>query len=128
VANKPFGYLLTADCYKCDPHTLNDVNICYNFLEEAVRTCGVSMQAPPLVIRTPSDFPEKAGLSAVVFLVESSIVCHTLCVKQFCSVVFYTCSTIDRAAKKRLLKLCHRFFKPEKIGSRLIKIGTDYYD
>ena len=126
--SRPFGYELLLDLYECDPHTVDDVGLSYSFLEEAVHALGVSAQAPPYVFRSPQAFPDKAGISAWEPLVESGIQLHTLVVKSFVSIDFYTCSTIDRSAKRKLISLVNRFFRPKKIESHLIKRGVRYYD
>ncbi len=128
MANKPFGYELLLDLYGCDPHTIDAVDIVYNFLEEVVHALGVSAQAPPYVFRSPQAFPEKAGISAWIPLIESGVQVHTLVIKSFVSIDLYTCSVIDRAAKKKLTKLASRFFKPTKVESHLIKRGISYYN
>jgi S-adenosylmethionine/arginine decarboxylase-like enzyme len=128
VANKPFGYELLLDLYGADPHTIDDVGIVYNFLEEVVHALGVTAQAPPYVFRSPQMFPDKAGISAWVPLIESGVQVHTLVVKNFVSIDLYSCSTIDRAAKKKLINLAKRFFKPTKVESHLVKRGIKYYE
>ena len=126
MAGKPFGYELLLDLYGCDPHAVDDVAIVYNFLEEVVHALGVTSQAPPYVFRSPNAFPDKAGISAWAPLIESGVQIHTLVIKSFVSIDLYTCSTIDRSAKKKLIKLASRFFKPTSVESHLIKRGLRY--
>lgn len=128
MVGKPFGYELLLDLYKCDPHTVDDVALSYNFLEEVVHALGVTAQAPPYVFRSPNAFPDKAGISAWVPLIESGVQLHTLVVKNFVSIDFYTCSTIDRSAKRKLINLAKRFFKPSHIEHHLVKRGLKYYE
>jgi S-adenosylmethionine/arginine decarboxylase-like enzyme len=128
VANKPFGTHLTCDCYRCKQEAMDDINLAYSFLEEAVHALGVSKQSQPHVFRSPDAFVDKAGLSGWVPLIESSLTIHTLIPKRFVSIDFFTCSLITRKLKNKLLELIDRYFKPEKIESHLIKRGVEYND
>jgi S-adenosylmethionine/arginine decarboxylase-like enzyme len=126
VANKPFGTHLICDCYKCAQETLDDINLAYSFLEEAVHVLGVSKQSQPHVFRSPDAFIDKAGLSGWCPLIESSLTIHTLIPKRFVAIDFFTCSIINRKLKNKLVELVERYFKPEKIDAHVWKRGLKY--
>jgi S-adenosylmethionine/arginine decarboxylase-like enzyme len=124
---KPFGVQLLLDCYECSHEAIDNLDIGYTFLEEAVEVLGVHKQAPPYIFRTPTEFEDKAGLSGVVMLVESSIVLHTLCVRDYVSIDYYTCSIIDRYKKSALIELAQDTFNPTHIETQFLKRGRAYY-
>ena len=82
-------------------------------------------QAPPQVFRTDHKlFPDKAGLSGWVALVESSIVIHTLSPKCFISIDIYTCGKLDQ---KKAVAFVKKYFKPQRIEKQYLKRGIHYY-
>ena len=120
-----FGYQLLLDLYRCKAGVCDDLNLCYQFLDEIVAELGMEKQAPPSIFRSDNArFPDKAGLSGWVPLIESSTVIHTLSPKNFISIDIYCCKQFDL---KKAKDVCHRFFAPEKIDEQYIKRGFDYY-
>jgi len=82
-------------------------------------------QAPPSIFRSDAvRFPDKAGLSGWVPLIESSIVIHTLTPKDFITVDIYCCRTFDR---KKAEEFCRRFFAPKKVQAQFVERGLSYY-
>lgn len=82
-------------------------------------------QAPPNIFRSDGvRFPDKAGLSGWVPLIESSVVIHTLTPKNFICVDIYCCREFDIEKAK---KFTHRFFLPKRMDSQFIYRGVDYY-
>ena len=121
-----FGYELLVDLYNCKPGVCDDLAVCYNFLEEIVGFLGMEKQAPPCVFRSDGvRFPDKAGLSGWVPLIESSIVIHTLSPKDFITVDIYCCRSFDQ---KKAEEFCRRFFSPKKVDAQFIERGQKYYE
>lgn len=122
---KAFGYQLLLDLYGCKPGVCDDLNLCYQFLDDIVGKLGMEKQAPPNIFRSDEvRFPDKAGLSGWVPLIESSIVIHTLSPKDFISIDVYCCRNFDITNAK---KICHDFFAPQRIDIQFIERGKDYY-
>jgi S-adenosylmethionine/arginine decarboxylase-like enzyme len=120
-----FGYELLLDLYECKPGACDDLTLCYNFLDEIVGFLGMEKQAPPSIFRSDATrFPDKAGLSGWVPLIESSIVIHTLTPKDFITVDIYCCRTFDR---KKAEEFCRRFFGPKKVQAQFVERGLSYY-
>jgi S-adenosylmethionine/arginine decarboxylase-like enzyme len=120
-----FGYELLLDLYECKPGVCDDLTLCYNFLDEIVGFLGMEKQAPPSIFRSDATrFPDKAGLSGWVPLIESSIVIHTLTPKDFITVDIYCCRTFDR---KKAEEFCRRFFVPKKVQAQFVERGLSYY-
>jgi S-adenosylmethionine/arginine decarboxylase-like enzyme len=123
--NAVFGYELLLDLYECKPGVCDDLTLCYNFLDEIVGFLGMEKQAPPSIFRSDAvRFPDKAGLSGWVPLIESSIVIHTLSPKDFITVDIYCCRTFDR---KKAEEFCRRFFAPKKVQAQFVERGLSYY-
>lgn len=120
-----FGYQLLLDLYGCRKGVCDDLSLCYRFLDDIVDALGMEKQAPPSIFRSDEGrFPDKAGLSGWVPLIESSIVIHTLTVKNFISIDIYCCKYFDKEIAK---DVCRKFFSPGKIDEQYIERGQDYY-
>lgn len=125
MENKVFGYQLLLDLYGCKQGVCDDLSACYQFLDEIVPALGMEKQSPPSIFRSDEvRFPDKAGLSGWVPLIESSIVIHTLTPKNFISVDVYCCRAFDPKVARQF---CQRFFDPERIDEQYIERGFDYY-
>lgn len=131
---RPFGFELLVDLYDCRPTSVGDLRLCYDFLEDAVKTLGVNKQSPPFIFESPlvgpngENWESKAGLSGWIPLIESGISIHTLVPRRFISVDYYTCSIIDNRMEQKLIDLAKLYFQPEEVEKRLIKRGLKYYE
>ena len=123
--NQVFGYQLLLDLYQCKSGVCDDLNLCYQFLDETVEELGMEKQAPPNIFRSDGvRFPDKAGLSGWAPLIESSIVIHTLSPKDYISIDIYCCKAFDL---QKARELCRRFFSPKRMDDQYIERGADYY-
>lgn len=120
---KPFGYELLLDCYDCDPQKIDSIDACTKFLEDLIEAIGMSKQSPPFIFQTPKEYPDKAGLSGWVPLVESGIQIHTLTVTRFVSLDVYSCKkfNVDLVQDK-----IRGFLRPSKIEVQFLERGKDY--
>ena len=106
--SKVFGYQLLLDLYDCKQGVCDDLALCYKFLDDIVTHLGMEKQSPPNIFRSDERlFPEKAGLSGWVRLIESSMVIHTLSVKDFITIDIYCCKAFEVEAAKAF---CQKFF------------------
>ena len=97
----------------------------YSFLDKLVDFIGMKKQEPPTIFRTDRKlFPDKAGLSGWVPLVESSIVIHTLSKHNFISIDVYSCGAYD---PKKVIAFTKRYFKPKKVEQQYIERGKHYF-
>ena len=120
-----FGYELLLDLYDCKPGACDDLALCYKFLDEMVAYLGMEKQAPPNIFFTDSArFPDKAGLSGWAPLVESSIVIHTLSVKNFISIDIYCCKKFDIDKAGAFVR---KFFLPKRMDKQFLLRGVHYY-
>ena len=99
-----FGRSLHLDFYNVRQGLCDDLAFCYDLLDELTEWLGMHQQAPPFIFRSPDgEFPDKAGLSGWVPLIESGISIHTLTVKNFITIDIYTCGRLDVEAAIRFL-------------------------
>ena len=125
ASSKVFGSELLLDLYGCKPGACDDLTLCYQFLDDIVGYLGMEKQSPPSIFRSDEvRFPDKAGLSGWVPLIESSIVIHTLTPKNFISIDIFCCRPFD---VKKAEEFCARFFAPKRIEAQFIERGKSYY-
>lgn len=126
VKKKSFGYELLLDLYDCNPGVCDDLDLCYRFLDTIVGELGMEKQAPPSIFRSDAErYPDKAGLSGWVPLIESSVVIHTLSPKNFITIDVYCCRDFD---EEKALESCKRHFLPNRVESQFLHRGQTYYD
>ena len=122
---EPFGHQLLIDCYHCEGKALENIDACHALLLDVVDVLGVHMQSPPFVFRTDGvQFPDKAGLSGWVPLVESGIQIHTLIPQRFVSLDVYSCHAIDETA---VLARVKHWLDYIDVDSQVILRGTKYH-
>jgi len=110
----------------CKKGVCGDLDHCYSFLDKIVDAIKMKKQAPPQIFRTDHKlYPDKAGLSGWVALVESSIVIHTLSKTNFISIDVYTCGKLD---KKLATDFVKKYFKPKKIEEKYLERGIHYFE
>ena len=120
----PFGYQLLLDLYDCKKGACDDLTLCYNFLEEIVGVLKVAPQSPPFIFRTDGQrYPDKAGLSGWIPLVESGIQLHTLTPKEFISIDIYSCRQFEIEPVKAFVQ---RYFSPKRMDDQFVERGLDY--
>ena len=119
-----FGYQLLLDLYEVRPGVCDDLNYCYEFLDKIVDVLDMTKQAPPYIFVSPAEFPEKAGLSGWVPLIESNVGIHTLSVKNYISIDVYSCKEYDPVVIEAWVK---NYFGAGLVDSQFIKRGLDYF-
>lgn len=119
----PFGYLMTLDLYGCKPGVSDDISLCYQYLEDVVDFLGMTKQSPPFIFRSPKEYPDKAGLSGWVPIIESGIQIHTLVPKNFISIDVYSCHKFDQSGVETFT---FKYFEPQEIEKNYIYRGVKY--
>ncbi len=120
----PFGYLLTLDLYGCKAGACDDISLCYSFLDDLVQELKMTKQAPPFIFRSDEQkYPEKAGLSGWVPLIESGIQIHTLSPKNFLSIDVYSCAPFSTDTIKDFVQV---YFKCKEVEMSYIPRGVKY--
>ena len=120
----PFGFQFLLDLYQCKPGACDDLGLCYGFLEEIVRVLKVEPQSPPYIFRTDGKrYPDKAGLSGWIPLVESGIQLHTLTPKDFISIDIYSCRQFELESLRAFVR---QTFAPKRMDEQFLERGLDY--
>lgn len=122
--NIPFGHLMTLDLYGCKEGVCDDLSLCYNFLEDIVVELGMKKQSPPFIFRSDAVlYPDKAGLSGWVPLIESGIQIHTLIPKNFISIDVYSCG---KFTTENIKKFVQDYFECKEVEMNYIERGVKY--
>jgi len=125
LKQKAFGYELLLDLYDCKEGICDDLGLCYQFLDTIVTDLGMEKQSPPSIFFTDAKrFPDKAGLSGWVPLVESSVVIHTLSLKNFITIDVYCCRDFDEC---KAIDFCKQYFSPGRVETQFLYRGVNYY-
>ncbi len=124
-SKKVFGYHLILDLYDCDSSTVGSLEKCYQYLDTMPDIIGTHKQSPPFIIYTDAEkYPDKAGLSGWIPIVDSGISIHTLAVTNFVSIDIYSCKKFD---PEKIKKFTIKFFNPKKIEEKFFLRGEAYF-
>ena len=122
---KPFGYHLMLDLYDCDPKHLEDIQYTYHLLDTIVAKIKMEKQSPPSLFLSDSKrYPDKAGISGWVPLIESGLMIHTLVHTRAVFIDLFSC-------RKFPVDTVQRFFE-EAFGAHtsdihFVERGKRYY-
>ncbi len=120
-----FGRSLHVDFYGVSRELCDDLRFCYDLLDDLTARLGMHKQAPPFIFRSPDvEFPDKAGLSGWVPLIESGISIHTLTLTGFVSIDIYTCGCLDAEEAVRYL---NNRLGADRIERQYLVRGAAYY-
>ena len=121
---KIFGYHMIMDCYGCDRKAVDSVEVCYHYLDKITEVMKVHKQSPPFVVYTdPVKYPDKAGISGWVPVVESGVSIHTLTVTNFISIDVYSCK---KYSIEKVREFTRSIFKPQEIEEKHFLRGEKY--
>lgn len=125
---KPFGWSLLLDFYDCDVGVLDSLEDNYRYLERLCDLLGMHKFFGPVVNHGPTNngieiYPGKAGVSGVLFLIESSIVIHTILPEKFASVDVYSCGAMNTEG---VINYSRDVFKFKDYESQLVIRGKEY--
>ena|ERR1044071_1293097 len=119
-----FGYHLILDCYGCNKKAIDSIETCYYYLDTLTKLMKVHKQSPPFVVYTdPVKYPDKAGISGWVPIVESGISIHTLTPTNFISIDVYSCR---RYSIERIKEFTQKIFNPREIEEKFFLRGEKY--
>jgi S-adenosylmethionine/arginine decarboxylase-like enzyme len=128
--NKPFGYSYYLDMYSCRVGAADDLELHYRFLERVVDKIGMTRMSQPVVMHGPTNhgtelYPDKAGVSGWVPLIESGIQIHSMEPKRFITLDVYSCNKFD---KNIILQYARECFGFEQHEEQFFTRGTKYGD
>ena len=115
---------MTLDLYNCKEGACEDLGLCYGFLEDLVIQLNMTKQSPPFIFKSDEfRYPEKAGLSGWVPLIESGIQIHTLTPKNFISIDVYSCREFSTA---NITEFVTNYFGCNEVEMNYIERGVRY--
>ena len=121
---KIFGYHMIMDCYGCDRKIIDSIDVCYKYLNTMTEIMKVHKQSEPYVVYTdPVKYPDKAGISAWVPIVESGISIHTLTPTGFISIDVYSCKKFNI---DKVREFTRKIFKVKEIEEKHFLRGEKY--
>ncbi|MEI6659934.1 MAG: S-adenosylmethionine decarboxylase [bacterium] len=119
-----FGYHLVMDCYGCDLKAVDSMEFCYKYLNDIVELLKMTKQTEPFVVYTDAvKYPDKAGISGWVPIVESGISIHTLTPTEFVSIDVYSCKKYN---VEQVREFTRNAFKPQEIEEKFFLRGEKY--
>jgi len=90
-----YGPHLMLDLGECNPVILNDLDACFNLLNELPKKIGMTKITQPYVFRYNAQIPEDDGITGVTIIAESHISLHTYPKKNFVFVDLFSCKPFD---------------------------------
>jgi len=124
VPKSVFGYHLVLDCYGCDHEAIGNIATCYKYLDWITTIMKVHKQSAPFVVSTDAiKYPDKAGISGWVPIVESGISIHTLTPTNFISIDVYSCK---KYSLKKVREFTRQTFSPKEIEEKFFLRGEKY--
>lgn len=119
-----FGQSLHIDLYGIERSICDDLALAYQTLDELAAFLGMHKQSPPFIFRSPDkQFPDKAGLSGWIPLIESGISIHTLVQQGFVTIDLYTCGDLNI---EQAIKFLTDRFHPKHFEHHHLVRGTQY--
>ena len=123
----PFGYHLMLDLYGCDERKMTDFGVCYDFLQRIPAVIGTHKQSEPYLVKTDGErYPDKAGFSGWVPLVDSGVSIHTLDPMRFISIDVYTCKELTPEVMESVKRYTRDAFDPEEWEEKFVLRGEKY--
>jgi S-adenosylmethionine/arginine decarboxylase-like enzyme len=116
--------------YNCRVGAADDLELHYRFLERVVDKIGMTRMSQPVVMHGPTNhgtelYPDKAGVSGWVPLIESGIQIHSMEPKRFITLDVYSCNKFD---KDIILNYARECFGFEWHEEQFFVRGTKYGD
>lgn len=105
--------------YRCKDGVADDIELTYRFLERLVDRIGMTRMSQPIVIHGPTDhgrelYPDKAGVSGWVPLIESGIQIHSIEPTHFITLDVYSCKEFNKYTIFEYAQECFGFMQHEE--------------
>ena len=105
--------------YNCRIGAADDLELHYRFLERVVDKIGMTRMSQPVVMHGPTNhgtelYPDKAGVSGWVPLIESGIQIHSMEPKRFITLDVYSCKKFDKQIILDYARECFGFVGHEE--------------
>ncbi len=122
-----FGFHMTLDFYGCPLEKLNDLELCYQVLDNLPKLLGMKMLTAPQVIMADGNLEtqkkDPGGITGFIIIAESHISLHTFARRGFVSFDIYSCKEFDYKNAEEYLAMT---FNPQDVEIHTIDRGTRY--
>jgi S-adenosylmethionine decarboxylase len=118
-----YGPHLMLDLNDCNPEILNDLEACFQLLNELPEKIGMTKITQPYVFRYNAPVPEDEGITGVTIIAESHISIHTYPRKCFVFVDLFSCKQFDVDVAKD--HIAH-FFQSKSPVFHVQERGTEF--
>jgi S-adenosylmethionine decarboxylase len=122
-----FGEHFIFDAYGCDFDSLNNMEVCYNVLNELVNLAGMHKITEPIIIKSEGNQTlggkDPGGFTGAVFIEESHITIHTFAKRGFVTIDLYSCKEFET---KKIMNYLENIFKPKDKDILHFKRGMKY--
>ena len=93
--NNGFGPHLMIDLNECDSKKLDNLDLCFSFLDDLPDLIHMTKITQPHVFRYSGLVPEDKGITGMVIIAESHITIHTFPLKEYAFIDIFSCKPFD---------------------------------
>lgn len=122
-----FGEHLIYDAYGCSLDSLNNMETCYDVLNNLVDKAEMHKITEPIIIKSDGNLvlggKDPGGFTGAVFIQESHITIHTFAKRGFVTIDLYSCKEFNT---ENIISYLDSVFKPENKDILHFKRGMKY--
>jgi len=122
-----FGEHLIYDAYGCPLSSLNNMEICYDVLNNLVNLAEMHKITEPFIIKSDGNLvlggKDPGGFTGAVFIQESHITIHTFAKRGFVTIDLYSCKEFNTS---KIIEYLDSVFKPNNKDLLHFKRGMKY--
>lgn len=122
-----FGEHLIYDAYGCPLESLNNMETCYNVLNNLVNLAEMHKITEPFIIKSDGNLvlggKDPGGFTGAVFIQESHITIHTFAKRGFVTIDLYSCKEFNTS---KIIGYLDSIFKPQNKDLLHFKRGMKY--
>lgn len=122
-----FGPHLIFDAYGCPLEKLNDMELCFDVLNELARLAGMKKLTEPYILKADSNETlggkDPGGFTGFLVIQESHISIHTFARRGFVTIDLYSCREFEIADAVEYLK---KTFEPKEVDIVKLDRGLKY--
>lgn len=117
TTNQYWGYHLILDCAACDVASIQSRDNVYNWIKNLVKSIDMEPIGEPHIEYTATEFPDKAGFTAIQVIVTSSIVAHFIDSTGDVYIDVFSCKPFDN---NTVIVSINQAFNPKKIRTNFL--------
>lgn len=118
-----YGPHLMLDLNACDPRMLDDLDLCFKFLDSVPKKLKMTKITSPYVFRYPGLVPDEQGITGVVVIAESHVSLHTYPIKHYAFIDIFSCKPFDIEMAQNF---CVEYFSSQSVKQHLVVRGESF--